>query len=82
MNRTVLPLAEYVLVNDSPAYGYNLDTADVNSETLVFDYLPIPLTVSVGQQFQIWYSQDLANHSEHNNSGETCTDVYALYDEN
>ncbi|XP_078373999.1 uncharacterized protein LOC144658644 [Oculina patagonica] len=82
MNRTVLPLAEYVLVSNTPAYGYHLDTADVNSETLVFNYLPISLTVSVGQQFQIWYSQDLANHSENNNSGETCTDVYALYDDN
>ncbi|XP_078374944.1 uncharacterized protein LOC144658423 [Oculina patagonica] len=81
VNKTVLPLAEYVHTSGSK-YRYHLATADVNSETLVFNKLPIPMSVSTGQQFQIWYAQDLTNELEDNNGGQTCTDVYAFYDEN
>ena len=74
-NKTVLPLAEFAKVD----YSYQLDGAHVNSPTLVFNLLPTPLVVSIGQQFLIWYGQDLANYTEYNNAGETCADVYALY---
>ena len=76
-NKTVLPLAEFP--KGSKDYRYQLDGAHVNSPTLVFNLLPTPLVVSIGQQFLIWYGQDLANYTEYNNAGETCTDVYALY---
>ena len=76
-NKTVLPLAEFVKGVDD--YRYQLDGAHVNSPTLVFNLLPTPLVVSIGQQFLIWYGQDLANYTEYNNAGETCADVYALY---
>ena len=76
-NKTVLPLAEFVKGVDG--YRYQLDGAHVNSPTLVFNLLPTPLVVSIGQQFLIWYGQDLANYTEFNNAGETCADVYALY---
>ena len=76
-NKTVLPLAEFVKGIDD--YRYQLDGAHVNSPTLVFNLLPTPLVVSIGQQFLIWYGQDLADYSEGNNAGETCADVYALY---
>ena len=76
-NKTVLPLAEFVKGIDD--YRYQLDGAHVNSPTLVFNLLPTPLVVSIGQQFLIWYGQDLTNFTEYNNAGETCTDVYALY---
>ena len=78
-NRTVLPLAQFVKGSDNTYYTYKLDGADVNSQTLVFNLLPNPLVVSVGQQFQIWYGHDLLDFSEFNNDGETCADVYALY---
>ena len=74
-NKTVLPLAEFAKVD----YSYQLDGAHVNSPTLVFNLLPTPLVVSIGQQLLIWYGQDLTNFTEYNNAGETCTDVYALY---
>ena len=76
-NKTVLPLAEFAKGSDD--YRYQLDRAHVNSPTLVFNLLPTPLVVSIGQQFLIWYGQDLTNFTEYNNAGETCTDVYALY---
>ena len=75
-NKTVLPLAEFATGVD---YRYQLDRAYVNSPTLVFNLLPTPLVVSIGQQFLIWYGQDLADYSEGNNAGKTCADVYALY---
>ena len=61
---------------ESKLYTYQLDGADVNSPTLVFNFLPMPLVVSVGQ---IWYAHDLVGSTENNNHGETCADVYALY---
>ena len=76
-NKTVLPLAEFA--TGVHYYRYQLDRAHVNSPTLVFNLLPTPLVVSIGQQFLIWYGQDLADYSEHNNAGKTCADVYALY---
>ncbi|CAH3134862.1 unnamed protein product [Pocillopora meandrina] len=79
-NKTVLPLAEFVKSNtENKLYTYQLDGADVNSPTLVFNFLPMPLVVSVGHQFQIWYAHDLVGSTEYNNDGETCADVYALY---
>lgn len=79
-NKTVLPLADFVKGNaNNKYYTYQLGGADVNSTTLVFNPLPTPLVVSVGQQFQIWYAHDLVDSTESNNSGETCADVYALY---
>ena len=74
-NKAVLPLAEFAKGD----YSYQLDRAHVNSPTLVFNLLPTPLVVSIGQQLLIWYGQDLTNFTEYNNAGETCTDVYALY---
>ena len=76
-NKTVLPLAEFAKGSDD--YRHQLNDTYVNSPTLVFNLLPTPLVVSIGQQFLIWYGQDLANYTEYNNAGETCADVYALY---
>lgn len=72
INRTALPLAEYVNTELSKYYTYHLDATNANTEKLKFNELPIALSASIGQQFQIWYAQDLVNHSEDNNSGQTC----------
>lgn len=79
-NRTVLPLAEYYV--DKPGvsyYSYQLNGTGVDSPELVFNNLSPPLSVSVGQEFQVWYAHDLTNSSEINNYGATCVDVYAWY---
>ncbi|XP_022786940.1 fibulin-2-like [Stylophora pistillata] len=76
-NKRVVLLAEFAKYTGM--YRYRLNGSDVNSPRLVFNLLPTPLVVSVNQQFQIWYGQDLADLSEYNNAGKTCTDVYALY---
>ena len=79
-NKNPLLLADY-LRDDSGCeyYLYQIDGIGVNSTELVFNKLPTPLSVSNGQEFQIWYGQDLKDCSEHNNAGQTCSDVYAWY---
>ena len=39
----------------------------------------VPLAVSVGQELQIWYTEDLYNCYAGDNDGQTCTDVFGLY---
>ena len=60
-------------------YSYQLDGIHVNSTELVFNMLSPQLSVSVGQEFHIWYGEDLTDCGQDNNSGETCADVYAWY---
>ena len=60
-------------------YSYEIKGTGVNATELVFNELPSPITAFVGQEFQIWFGQDLTNCTEDNNSGQTCVDVYALY---
>ena len=60
-------------------YSYQIDGITENSPELVFNNLSPPLSVSVGQEFQIWFGEDLSDCTEHDNSGRTCADVYAWY---
>ena len=32
-----------------------------------------------GEELRLWYGEDLANHTETNNGGRVCCNVYALY---
>ncbi|KAL9970863.1 hypothetical protein ACROYT_G023315 [Oculina patagonica] len=82
-NKTALLLADY-LRDDSGSCGnkyylYKIVGIGINSPELVFNSLPTPLSVSVGQEFHIWYGQDLKDCTENNNAGMTCADVYAWY---
>ena len=78
-NRTALWLADYKMEEPPCKYSYEIEGTGVNATELVFNELPSPISAFVGQEFQIWFGQDLANCTEHNNSGQTCVDVYALY---
>ena len=75
-NRSALLLADYT---KRCGYPYKIEGVGVNDKELRFNNLPTPISVSVGDEFQIWYGQDLNNCSEDNNSGQTCADVYAWY---
>ncbi|KAL9971557.1 hypothetical protein ACROYT_G017732 [Oculina patagonica] len=81
-NRNELLLADYSRNEEYCGfkyYSYQIAGIGVNSPELLFNKLSTPLSVSVGQEFQIWYGQDLTDCSEDNNSGTTCADVYAWY---
>ena len=76
-NRSALLLADYR--KKDCHYSYKIEGVGVNYNELRFNNLPTPISVSVGDEFQIWHGQDLNNCSEDNNSGQTCADVYAWY---
>ena len=76
-NSSALLLADYR--RKGCFYRYKIEGVGVNDNELRFNNLPSPISVSVGDEFQIWYGQDLKNCSEYNNSGQTCADVYAWY---
>ena len=58
---------------------YQIPGYDSMSPELVFKNLSLPRAVSVAQEFQIWYYQDLLNVYESTNDGTVELDVYGLY---
>ena len=72
----VLPPAGHVRADN---HSYHLNGITHTSPELVFPDPPNKVLVSRSQELQIWYGQDLIGHSEQNNSGTTCVDVYAWY---
>ena len=76
-NSSALLLADYR--RKDCFYRYKIEGVGVNDNELRFNNLPSPISVSVGDEFRIWYGQDLKDCSEWNNSGQTCVDVYAWY---
>lgn len=81
-NRTALLLADYFRNGNSCGlsyYGYHVEGTGLNSQELVFNRLSPQLLVSIGEEFQIWYGEDLLDCYESDNSGQTCVDVYAWY---
>ena len=76
-NRSALLLADYKRKDCD--YLYKIEGVGVNETELRFNNLPSPISVSVGDELQIWYGQDLKDCSENDNSGQTCADIYAWY---
>ena len=58
---------------------YSLEGTGHKSPEREFRTLSKPLSLSRNQELQIWYGQDWLVHSEYNNSGQTCVDVFAWY---
>ncbi|XP_022787214.1 uncharacterized protein LOC111327321 [Stylophora pistillata] len=54
--------------------GYNED-----SRELKFNNFSSPKTVTEGQEFQIWYGEDLKDCTEDDNDGQSCVDIHGLY---
>ena len=75
-NRSALLLADYT---ERCGYPYKIEGVGVNDNELRFNNLRSPISVSVGDEFQIWYGHDLKDCYESDNSGQTCADVYAWY---
>ena len=80
-NRSALMLADYKKTQGKSCtyYSYKIEGVGVNEPELRFNNLPSPISVSVGQQFQLWYGADLNDCHEGDNGGQTCADVYAWY---
>ena len=58
---------------------YKLSGIRCDSTELTFNNLTVPMRISTGQQFRVWYSEDLRDDTEYDSGGETFLDIYALY---
>ena len=59
---------------------YSLPGQTADSPELLFDNFSTPLHASVGDEFQIWFTEDLykCGH-EDNGSGKTCVLIFGLF---
>nr|XP_058945954.1 uncharacterized protein LOC131773977 [Pocillopora verrucosa] len=58
---------------------YGLPGFNEDSRELRFNNFSSPMTVTEGQEFQIWYGEDLKDCTEDDNDGQSCVDIYGLY---
>ena len=58
---------------------YTIPGYDAQSSEIIFSGFPNPLHLSSGQELRMWYEEDLLDHTEHDNIGTSCTDVFAKY---
>ena len=59
--------------------SYKLPGFHQNSAEIVFDFFPVPLSVTIGQRFRVWYGEDLIKNQEGDNFGKSFIDVYGFY---
>ena len=80
-NETVMPPVEDLKSSTVCNRDFwSLNGTTRTSPELVFPDLSVPLSVSRNQELKIWYTQDMYDCSEDNNSGsKTCVDAYAWY---
>ena len=64
------------IITESTQVGYDLDGYTLDSPEI---QLSFKTTVSAGQEYRIWYGQDLNDVSENNNSGTACVDVFLAF---
>ena len=57
---------------------YQLPGFDHNSPEIELS-LSSPIGVLAGQEFRIWYAEDLYNNQDDDNHGKSCVDVYGFY---
>ena len=57
---------------------YQLPGFDHNSPEIELS-LSSPIGVRAGQEFRIWYGEDLYNKQDSDNHGKSCVDVYGFY---
>ncbi|KXJ05479.1 hypothetical protein AC249_AIPGENE16101, partial [Exaiptasia diaphana] len=75
------PIENYTLDRPDTRMGYDLPRYSYNSDVLVLPNISPTMMVMVGDEFRIWYGEDLKNTWEADNSGQTCAEVYVLYTE-
>ncbi|XP_067025523.1 uncharacterized protein [Acropora muricata] len=70
-NTILLPMGQ-----SSP---YTIPGYDAQSNEIIFSGFPNPLHLSSDGELRLWYEEDLRDHTEHDNNGTSCTDVFAKY---
>ena len=59
---------------------YNLPGYSSSSSELVFEKSGKPHVIFANNELRLWYGEDLRGHTEGDNAGKTCADVYGLLD--
>jgi hypothetical protein len=73
-NKRIIPQDEFIT---SFGYlGYSLPGVTSTSNELVFKQFTTPMNVTAGQEYRIWYGEDLKNATDDNNEGTACVDVF------
>lgn len=78
-NQNVAPPKDYPMLRVYKSIGYDIPGYDYNSDEIILPDISPVMSVEVGEEFRVWYGQDLINGHEENNSGKTCADVYLYY---
>jgi hypothetical protein len=77
----ITPPPGYPMEMNYDRMGYDVPGYTNMSPELVFPEISPQITVTKGQKFRIWFGQDYADSTEHDNTGTTCADVYIYYTE-
>lgn len=67
-----------VVFPEDHIYPYTIDGFGSNSPELMLSF-SIPLMVTAGQEFRVWYSEDLDNADADNYPGPTCMKVIPYF---
>ena len=76
-NHILLPPSQFVAQQNGK--WYRVPGFDSLSPVLELKVFYDPIRVHHGQQLRLWYAEDLVNHTEGDNGGRTCADVFVLY---
>ena len=79
-NHIILPPNQLIVTGWLAAgkWYHDVGYSSVSPE-LVLSVFSDPCPVSSGQEFRVWYGEDLVNFHDQDNGGKVCSDVYALY---
>ena len=79
-NHIILPPNQLIVTGWLAAgkWYHDVGYSSVSPE-LVLSVFSDPCPVSSGQEFRVWYGEDLVKFHEQDNGGKVCSDVYALY---
>ena len=72
----VLPPDEFMTIHSGMWFnvpGYNSFSKEIVLSSFQF------FSVQAGQQFRLWYGEDLKDDTQEDNDGMVCADVYILY---
>ncbi|XP_015760567.1 PREDICTED: uncharacterized protein LOC107339769 isoform X2 [Acropora digitifera] len=71
--------SDTILLPMSQHFSYTIPGYDAQSSEIVLSGFPNPLHLSPDKELRLWYGEDLHGRSEQDNSGTSCTDVFAKY---
>ena len=77
LNNRISPPPDFPLTITALGFlTYQLPGVTNMDPELTLPELSPPLAVTAGKEFRIWVDEDLKNSWEHDNSGQTCADVW------